>query len=206
MTDLSGDKSGLKTLVQELHDPNVPPPGAEEAEQTELLPLARLAREKNVVTSRGAGRPPGSRNKTTAQWREYLNARGTSPLVALQEAFNMGVDDLAKLLSCTKLEAYKLQLQCAKELAPYLHQKMPLAIETGDQGLIQLTINMGNSAGGAQPMDAKTVEGTAIQVLNNADDENEQNQVFTQDEIENSNDFNSNETIQGIENDGEYHD
>ncbi|HRJ67482.1 MAG TPA: hypothetical protein PLW48_10125, partial [Alphaproteobacteria bacterium] len=140
---------------------------------------------------RGAGRPAGSKNRSTQEWRRFLLSRHASPLQAMMQCYSMPTDELARLLSCTKESAYKLQLQCAKECAPYLHQKMPLAIDTGDQGLIQLTINMGSHA---QPMDAKTVEGMAVQVLNTVDDESEQNQIFSQDEIENSNGLTSNET------------
>lgn len=195
MTDLDPDKRGLKTAVAGLMDGADAAAGDDAADdQLDLLPLTRMAQDRGLPVAgapRGAGRPAGARNRSTQEWRRFLLSRHASPLQAMMQAYSMPTDELARLLSCTKENAFKLQMQCAKECAPYLHQKQPLAIDTGDQGLIQLTINMG---GQAQPLDAKTVEGMAVQVLNSAAEENEENQLFSADEIENSNGLASNET------------
>ncbi|MDP2207047.1 MAG: hypothetical protein Q8K65_12165 [Alphaproteobacteria bacterium] len=194
MSGLDPDKRGLKTAVSELMDGAAAAADAAADDQLDLLPLTRMAADRGIAVAgapRGAGRPAGAKNRSTQEWRKFLLSRHASPLQAMMQTYSLPTDELARLLSCTKAEAFKLQMQCAKECAPYLHQKMPLAIDTGDQGLIQLTINMGQHAA---PIDAKTVEGMAVQVLNMVDDESEQNQMFSAEEIENSNGLTSNET------------
>jgi hypothetical protein len=141
-------KDGLKTVVAGLHDPAAPVPGAAGAEQLTLLPVqAGASGAKNSLPAgRGRGRPPGAKNKNSKEWAEYLLSQYRSPLVMLAETFNRSAVELAGELECSVLEAFKVQLVAAKELAPYIHQKQPQAIDLGDSGLIQLTINAGHAA------------------------------------------------------------
>lgn len=95
---------------------------------------------------RGPGRPVGSVNRTTLQLQKLLMARGArDPAEFLASIVSMDVHALAKVLAdFTKLgdvtvlatsvgDALKLQITAAKELMPYFHQKMPIAVEhTGD--------------------------------------------------------------------------
>lgn len=199
VVDVTGEKSGLKTAVAALHDPAAPVPGAEAVEQLEMLPLTKKAEEKQIVMDRRRGRPPGAKNKNTQEWRDYLLSRYSSPLEALAQTYSLPVEELRTMVGGTLLDAYKLQLQAAKELAPYLHQKMPLAIDTGDQGLIQLTINMGAQAAAEVP----NAHDVAFTILNTED---EQNQLLESGEIENSNDLTSNENQETPENKGQSHD
>ncbi len=182
----------MKTAVQELHDPAAPVPGAIDGEQLQLpaLPLDRAENREAVV--RGRGRPPGAKNKNTEAWREYLLARYSSPLEALAQISSMSVKELgermADMCGWSKpytltwdhaMELLKLQLNAAKELAPYVHQKMPLALEGGEGGLIQLVINANATVAAAGPQGA----GAVIEVLN---EQPQGNQVFSENEIENS--------------------
>jgi hypothetical protein len=120
-----GPKTGIKAALA--GEDLARPPAVEEGEQLELagLPLAPAAK-------RAPGRPAGSLNKATEAWREFLLTKYRSPLEVLAETFTRPVDELAKALGCKRLEAYQLQLQAARELAPYVHKKMPVEIAGAD--------------------------------------------------------------------------
>lgn len=191
--DIEADsaKQGLKTVIAELHDSAISP--GEEAEQLPLLPLEGVLAGDSAVAARGPGRPPGSRNKNTDEWRNYILSRHRSPLEALAQTYCMPVEELAKKLGLVNkptfeqaLELLKLQLMAAKELAPYVHQKMPMALETGTGGLIQLVINQGNAIAAAGP----NAVPQAIEFINIPPDKN---QLVTEEDFQKSNETQSNE-------------
>lgn len=151
---MSEVKTGLKTVLAE--QVSTSEPVAAPVEQLDLLPLVdasalQKAAEKGAGP-RGVGRPPGSKNKNTQEWRDFILGKYTSPLVVLAEAYSRPVHVLAAELKCSLEDAFKLQIAAAKELAPYVHQKMPQAIEAGENGLIHLTINA--LGGGAQAVES----------------------------------------------------
>lgn len=112
------------------------------AEQLALMPLARAEHE----TPRGGGqggRPKGSRNRRTAEMVQYLTSRYAHPLEVLAQTISRPVDVLAKEIGCTKADAFAFQIQAAKELAPYVAQKLPTLVDfKGD-----LTLGEGASRG-----------------------------------------------------------
>lgn len=124
------------------------PPNTMDAEQPDFFMLSRAedgeqARKLGAVP-RGkgvAGRPLGAKNKSTEAWREYLLSRYVSPLIGMAEIAGRPPGDLARELGCPVVEAFKLQIVCLRELAPYLHSKMPIALDAGPNGLIQLAIH-----------------------------------------------------------------
>lgn len=95
---------------------------------------------------RGAGRPPGSPNRSTLQLQGYLRARGyRDPAEFLAATASMDARALAAALAGHNnpalvtfdqaIEALKLQRAAAAELLPYFHQRMPQAVHhTGDNG------------------------------------------------------------------------
>lgn len=105
--------------------------------QLPLLPVPGVEREK-----RGRGRPAGSVNKSTQEWSRYIQTNYRSPLEFFAETCNRPALQLAKELDCEPLEAFKAQMICAKELAPYLHSKMPAAAG-GDREPVQIVIEAG---------------------------------------------------------------
>ena len=114
---------------------------------------------------RGRGRPKGSKNKRTEDWTEYLLNNYRSPLIMFAETYSRPTAALALELRCTFEEAFKIQMDAAKQLAPYVHQKLPQAIEIeGDKGLINLTMVVTEayaaiqSNTGIKIIDAETVE------------------------------------------------
>src|SRR5690606_32618396 len=107
-----------KTAIAELHDPSSSP--TEEAEQ---LPLPALPLEKPDVATplgapvRGPGRPAGSRNKNTEEWRKFILSRYRSPLEALAQTYCLPIEDLAQRFGVTgkptfdqAVELFKLQI------------------------------------------------------------------------------------------------
>jgi len=90
---------------------------------------------------RGPGRPKGSKNKRTEDWTEYLLNNYRSPLIMFAETYSRPTAGLALELHCTLEEAFKIQMDAAKQLAPYVHQKLPQAIEIEtEKGLVNLTM------------------------------------------------------------------
>lgn len=137
------------------------------AQQLGLLPDQEAATPAGEGGKR-PGRPPGSVNKRTAEWVEYIEARYRSPLVFLAEAFNRPVGVLAAELGCEPLEAFKLQVDAAKNLAPYLHQKQPLAVQVDGKGVVYLQLEDPNApsdgagrGGSAEPpiLDIEPIQG-----------------------------------------------
>lgn len=181
-------------MVAELHDASAPAPGAMDAEQLPLMPLPfdKQITEKNLPMPRGAGRPPGAKNKNTEEWRDYLLSRYRSPLEGLAQTYTLPIEEIQKMLNCTKLEAFKLQIAAMKELAPYVHQKMPQAIEMGEGGLINLVMNVLPQSAAAVGNEAR---GAIIEVLQ----EPQQNQILSRADIENSNAAQSNADGQATE-------
>lgn len=141
---MSDDKTkGLVTAIEELAA-DAPPP-ADKAVQLPLLPAEDVimlpddaaGRRQVLLAPRGRGRPSGSRNRSTEAWRAYLLHQYDSPLVGLAEVFSRPVADLATELGCSKLEAFRLQIVAMKELAPYVHGKMPLEVDAS----LDVTVN-----------------------------------------------------------------
>ncbi len=145
------DPNGLKTAIAGAITDAQSMPGDGAAEQLSLLcegGTSQPAAENGVPDVRGPGRPPGSSNKSTKEWQQFLLSRYRSPLVGLAEISSMDLQDLAKMLGLKcdlnyekALELLKLQVGCMNALAPYVHQKMPTAIDAGEAGLIQLVIH-----------------------------------------------------------------
>lgn len=204
MIDEVNGTNGLKTAVETEHDPCAVPPGVVTGEQPTLLPLRNAesgdeAAKRVSPSGRGRGRPPGAKNKNTEAWRNYLLSRYASPLEVLASIASRPLPDLmAELMeySDTKaltktdyervVELLKIQLGAAKELAPYLHQKQPMAIDTGDKGLVNLFI------GDVSVGSVATSEATDL-TLDIIDIESEENQGVSESENQKSNGLESND-------------
>lgn len=74
------------------------------------------------------------------------------------------------------VELLKVQLQCAKELAPYLHQKQPQALLTDGAGLMQLIINTGMAT-------AEQVDAAGVMSMDFIDIETQQEQGVSADNL-----------------------
>ena len=134
-----------------------------------------LAEDAAPAAPRGRGRPPGSRNKSTDDWVRYLQSRFRSPLIGMAEIANADPHALAAELDCSPLEAADRIQQARRDLAPYLHQKLPQAVsvEGLENGLFTVVLNMGQ--GGADPA-AEPGAMPAIEPVTDAEFEIKQNQ------------------------------
>jgi hypothetical protein len=117
----------------------------ERNEQLPLLPVVSGADERAQ-----GGRPRGSISKATAEFRRYFLERYPSPVIALAEMYARPVEELAQALGCSKLEAFREQRAAAAEVAPFIHSKMPIAVQ--GEGLPQVGITLAVSAEAAQQM------------------------------------------------------
>ena len=113
--------------------------------QLSMLPVSERGDRDDLAPEGPArrGRPPGAKNKRTEAWQDYLLGKYRSPLEVLAQTYSRPTAELARELGCTLLEAFKEQIAAAKDLAPFLHQKMPQAIDLKGVPVVPLTINLG---------------------------------------------------------------
>lgn len=145
-----GEKQGLVSLL----DAAVTAADQDEERQMDLLsaepgasPLdAALERMAQGFRKprRGRGRPQGSRNRRTEDWARLVLSTHRSPLLVLADFYSMPVEELAGRLQCDLLDAAKLQMAAAVALAPYVHQRLPQAVNLDVNGsLPTLVLNIG---------------------------------------------------------------
>lgn len=113
--------------------PNGEPPGDVEPDMFGGLALLGELQGPEGRKRAGPGRPPGARNKQTAEWAEYILARHRSPLIGLAEVVSTPVHELATALGCKRIEAAEFWRKCAKDLAEYVHQKAPVQLQINEQ-------------------------------------------------------------------------
>lgn len=115
------------------------------AEQLALIP--EVVEDRQVAAAeraaRGPGRPKGSSNLSAREWANYIISKYNSPLMGLAETATASIEDLTRELCCTRFEAAQFRQAAQDKLAPYLHSKMPIAVQTEGSGLVNLVINTG---------------------------------------------------------------
>ncbi len=163
---MAEEKLGLQAALQLVGDDRLRLLGVT-GEQLPLLPAAELDEPAEKIDppadgARGPGRPRGARNRRTEEWVDYLLSRYRSPLIALAETYSRPVAVLAAELNTSRLEAFKLQISAAKELAPYLHQRQPLGIQVDSRGVVQLVIAGDAPAEAVQAADGLVLEAQII--------------------------------------------
>ena len=124
------------------------------SDQLDALPVEGRA---TALRAPRRGRPPGSKNRSSEEWRTYLLGQYRSPLVVLAETYSRSVSDLAVELGCKPVEALALQVRAAVELAPYLHSRQP--VEVNHNGAPAMTLNIFTG-------DAPPEETEVFQVIN----------------------------------------
>jgi hypothetical protein len=154
-----GNGSGLATAVELLGGMgDLGLGGDEQAELFADADDAPLPMPDAQRTGR-AGRPKGARNRSTEEWRRHILSRYRSPAVFLAEMYSRTPAQLAAELGLYKWhegklvidprtgeavlatgEAASMQQAAAIALLPYVHQKLPQAIEVSPptRGLVIL--------------------------------------------------------------------
>jgi hypothetical protein len=165
---MNDTKQGLTAAIEALGAGEVLPAEAgqpdlfEEAEAPLPIPPAARSGPKG-------GRPRGSRNKRTEEWVDYLLGRYRSPLVFLLETYSRTPAQLAEQMQLYKFhegklvtdangqpvlatgEAADIQVKAAIAVLPYLHQRLPQAIEVkpNTRGLLLIGDLAGDGASDA---------------------------------------------------------
>jgi hypothetical protein len=116
------------------------------------------------VTWSGIGRKPGSRNRSTSQVIDFITKTGVDPLVFWSRILSMTpeqVKDRFKFEALT--DAVGFQAECAKNLAPYVHSRRPIAIDVATRRYEHVTLNFAdpNSLDPAD-IDGGLIEGNAV--------------------------------------------
>ena len=143
----------------------------------EAIEAARDQREDRdagqaVQLVRKAGRPKGASNKRTAQIRDYLLSRYAHPLEVLAQTYSRPVEALAAELGCSRIEAFKVQVSAAAELAPFIESKMPVAVGIDARGTVQLVINGAEAVpGGFIDAEGVVMGGLSAMLQNQGDSE-----------------------------------
>jgi hypothetical protein len=159
---------------------------ADDAEPEADLPLVDVSVRR--AGGKG-GRPKGRMNRSTEQWVGYVQSRYRSPLIGLAETWSRSVEDLAKELQLYRygatglpllgkdgepllnlVEAFKLQQAAMATALPYLHSKMPQAVQVTakTRGLLVIG-DLGSD--GASDDDALTLNIAEYQDLGEAEAE-----------------------------------
>lgn len=148
-------KAGIGKVLDAAGAPAVEPP----AEQLDMLGARAPAQPAAIAAPAadeggiGKGRPPGARNRRTDEMVRYLNRFGQGPLVGLAKIVNAirfdasGLPDFTQLAAALGMkpgEAAMFWRGCAADLAPYMHQKLPIAVDvTGESAGSLVVVNLG---------------------------------------------------------------
>mgnify|MGYP001556561073 FL=1 len=139
-----------------------------EEPQEEQLDLIGAPENAAVIALRekrkGPGRPAGARNRRTLEMANFLLSRYASPLEVLAQIATARVDLLTASIGCTKLEALQEKRLAALALLPYLHQKMPVAVDVTNRKVVHLTIVEGE-AGGQPEGEEITLTGHIVEAV-----------------------------------------
>lgn len=130
----------------ELIDPVSPEEMSEAQEQlgfgAKRLAVLHQARENR------RGRKPGSRNRRTQEFVDYLRTFGPDPAVTLMQIQGTPAEILAERSAAMDPDkrrlsygdAQALRVRCAETLMPYFHGKQPVKVEVGIDGDFNLLI------------------------------------------------------------------
>lgn len=118
----------------------------------------QIADADGVGARRGPGRPAGSRNRRSNEWRDYLLTRFQSPLIGMAEIASSDPLALARVLDVAPAAAVGMIQTAQRDLAPYLHEKRPQAFEGPTGAGFQIIIQTGESDGGAQTIEARPIQ------------------------------------------------
>ena len=127
---------------------------AGEAVQNDLFAgssvFGTLVVEGRQVKPAGPGRPKGSRNRSTAELAKLVSTTGRHPVLAMAEIVSTPIDVIAASLGCKRIEAAEYHRKVMADLAPYVAQKMPTAVQVEGATAGMLTIvQLGQAAGGS---------------------------------------------------------
>lgn len=111
----------------------------------------------------GPGRPRGP-SRVTRELVKLIEATGRHPILAMAEIVATPIDVIAKTLGCKKIEAAEYHRKVMSDLAPYVAQRLPLAVQVQGANAGMLVINLGGPIGEqAKGLDMRVVSGIQIE-------------------------------------------
>lgn len=160
-TKNTGEKAAAEQLVAETKA-LVEGARRHEAEQLELLGVPdpeamQAARERLgpkagqlavLEEARKAGRPKGSRNRRTEDFRRFILAHGQHPALTMMQIQSTPPEVLVERSAAIDPpkrrmsygDAQALRVRCAEGLMPFIESKQPVAVELGIDGDFNLLI------------------------------------------------------------------
>ncbi len=146
---------------------------------------------------RKAGRPKGATNKRARQVAELVVGKHGCPVEFLASVYDRPLAVLAAELGCDLVEALKCQIKAASDVAPYLRQKLPMAVEVDTRAAMVLQLAVSPQMA-EQILGDGAPEGSPLAALLS-----EQNQEVIEAAVEQSNGGKSNGSGQGVDLDGQ---
>lgn len=148
-----------------------------EAEQLGLFSAGSVFGEIRMpdgekIPRTGPGRPRGSANRTTRDLVKLIERSGRNPILAMAEIVATPIDVIASTLGCTRLEAAEYHRKVMGDLAPYVAQKLPTAVQIqgANAGMLVINLGMGGEGAGAG-LAMRVIDGQANPLISlDADD------------------------------------
>lgn len=143
MPELEGLERDAVAAIREAGAPELQP-SLFPSERLHELPAGEHERRQAIAKRPGGGRPPGAVNRRTLAFRDYVLQRcgGQHPIDGLIEAFTRPVQDLARELGCSALEAFEQQVIARKIVLRYCESEMPVAVKVDGAGIIPVLFDM----------------------------------------------------------------
>lgn len=92
--------------------------------------------DDSAPAATGRGRKPGSKNKATEDWLEFIRRLHGDPMLALSRVMNMHPTEIAREMGISDVDAFRGWKDIVLGLMPYFHRKQPIAIEADDGGQV----------------------------------------------------------------------
>jgi hypothetical protein len=140
--------------------------------------FGRIRRPGGETVRSGPGRPRGSLNRSTRDLVKLIESTGKNPIMAMAEIVATPIDVIAATLGCKKIEAAEYHRKVMSDLAPYVAQKLPTAVQVQGANAGMLVINTG------APLTHEALKAFAMQILDGSWPaiEHEENQALSEDE------------------------
>jgi hypothetical protein len=93
----------------------------------------------------GAGRPKGSRNRSSEDLARLIQQIGGHPVLALARVAAMSLAEIQGMLGCTRERAFEHWKAVCNDVAPYVASKQPLAVAvSGKVTSLSFTVPLGD--------------------------------------------------------------
>jgi hypothetical protein len=132
--------AGEPVRLDASEEPPLPLPALPDAHDLEACrgPDGRL--DHVQVRRFGAGRPKGARNKRSEQLGRLVIQQHGDPILFMASIYGRPLDQVQALAACSRKDALQLQIMAAREVAPFVHGKMPVAVDLAVRGDMVLAI------------------------------------------------------------------